>query len=205
MQNCMVKVIAVVLLSVVPVPVFAGEKEDVPFSIGEPVVEGSGCPGGSYEVVLSPDGHELSVLFSSFKAVTSQAETSNYSNCNIAVPIQVPGGITVGLLGVDYRGLAFIPAKGTGTITREYFIAGQRGPKMTSEVPVHDEFYEFFYPDEIKSPVWTDCGDDVTARSNTTLFVSKPADSPVDAIMSLLSEDWDISIMFHLIWDHCKK
>lgn len=203
MRDYLVKLVVMVLLSVVPVLAFAGEKE-VPFTIGKPTVEGNGCPNGSYEVVLSPDGNELSVLFSNFTATTSESENSKFSSCNIAVPIEVPGGITVGLLGVDYRGLAYIPNKGTGMITREYFIAGRKGPQITSEIPVHDEFYEFFYPDEVKSPAWTDCGDDITARSNTTIYVSKPADSPVDAIMSLLSEDWDLSIMFHLMWDHCK-
>lgn len=197
------KLIVLVLVSLIPI--LAVAEDDVPFTIGEPTVEGNGCPQGSYEVVLSPDGNELSVLFSMFTAETSETESFNFTNCNVAVPIDVPAGITVGLLGVDYRGLAFIPTDGTGIISREYFFAGRQGPRISSSIPVYDEFYEFFYADELTFPAWTDCGDPVTARSNTSMYVTKPAGSPVDAMMSLFSEDWDIYIKFNLAWDYCQE
>lgn len=197
----LIKLIAVALILIAPSVSVAKE---VPFAIGKPTVEGNGCPDGSYKTVLSPDGNELSVLFSNFDAATDGAELSNSSSCNVAVPIDVPPGMHISILGVDYRGLAYIPNKGTGMITREYFIAGQEGQKLISEIPVHDEFYEFFYPDEVESTVWTDCGDDVTARSNTTIFVSKPSGSAAEASISMLSEDWDLSIVFHLARENCK-
>lgn len=211
MQN-IIKLTVLILMFVVPASAFAEEElipiteeEAVPFTIGAPIAQGNGCPDGTYDVVLSPDGNELTVLFSSFTAETNETENFNFSNCNIAVPIEVPAGITIGLFGVDYRGMAFIPTDGTGIISREYFFAGVRGPQINSAIPVYDEFYEFFYPDEVTIPVWTRCGDDVTARSNTTMYVSKPADSPVDAFISMFSEDWTIDILFHLTWEYCEE
>lgn len=185
---------------IIPLLAFA---EEAPFDVGEPSVAGNGCPEGTYRVVLSPDGNELSILFSSFTAQTDDSQTYDFANCNIAVPIEVPPGITIGLLGVDYRGLAYIPSGGMGVIFREHFFAGEQGDMLTSSINVYDQFYSFYYPDEAAFDIWSDCGDDIIARSNTTVFVSRPASSNVDAMMSVFSEDWDVSILFHLQWQEC--
>jgi hypothetical protein len=178
--------------------------EEAPFDVGEPAVAGNGCPEGTYWVVLSPDGNELSVLFSSFTAKTDASTIYDYANCNIAIPIEVPAGITIGLLGIDYRGLAYIPTGGTGVISREHFFAGEQGDSLTSSINVYDQYYDFYYPDETDFEIWSECGDDIIARSNTTIFVSRPQNSAVDSLMTVFSEDWDVSIMFHLQWAECE-
>ncbi|MBN1984029.1 MAG: DUF4360 domain-containing protein [Chitinivibrionales bacterium] len=182
---------------------FAFAEDTAPFSIGDPTVDGNGCPDGTYSVILSPDGTELSILFSDFTAETDEDHRYDFSNCNIAVPIEVPSGITVGLLGVDYRGIAFIPSGGLGMLTREYFFAGTRGPRKTSLINTYNEFYEFYYPDELVFAAWTECGDDIIARSNATVYVSRPFNSYDEALMSVFSEDWDVSIIFNLVWKYC--
>lgn len=200
MQRKIVRLLVFSIVFWVPLFAFA---EEAPFDVGDPAVSGNGCPNGTYRVVLSPDGNELSILFSKFTAMTDDSQTYDFANCNIAVPIEVPPGITVGLLGVDYRGLAYIPTGGMGVILREHFFAGEQGDMLTSSINVYDQFYSFYYPDEAKFEIWSDCGDDIIARSNTTVFVSRPVNSDVDAMMSVFSEDWDVSILFHLLWEEC--
>ena len=201
MQRNTIQLIACIMVTAITK--FAFAEDTAPFVIGEPVVEGNGCPDGSYAVVLSPDGTELSLLFSSFTAETDADHTFDFSNCNIAIPIDVPSGITVGLIGVDYRGLAYIPEGGLGVLSREYFFAGTQGPRLTSFVNEYDTFYEYYYPDDAPFIIWSVCGDDIIARSNATVLVSRPLYSPYQAMMTVFSEDWDISIMFHLVWEYC--
>jgi hypothetical protein len=192
---------------IIPQIVFAeydNEKGVPPFTLGDPVVSGNGCPEGSYDVVLSPDGTEISVLFSEFTAMTDRLNMYDFANCNIALPIEVPAGITIGLAGVDYRGLAYIPSGGHGVLTREYFFAGESGPRITSSIDQYDQYDDFFFDDDVPFMTWTECGDDVIARSNATIFVLRPSTSNVQALMSVFSEDWDISILFHLEWKYCK-
>jgi hypothetical protein len=202
MQKNVLKLVVLVFICIISQPAFAQE-EISPFDLGDPVVQGNGCPEGTYDVLLSPDGTELTLLFNSFTAETDSSSIFDFANCNIAIPLNVPKGITVGLLGVDYRGIAYIPSGGTGTISREYFFAGERGVKQTDRIKVYDDFYEFLYPDELPVVSWTGCGDSTIARSNATIYVTKPSRSAVDSIMSLFSEDWDLSVLFHLEWKHC--
>ena len=201
MYKNFVKLISIVIISTFTQ--FAFAEDTAPFTLGDPVVEGNGCPEGTYSVVLSPDGTELTILFSAFTAETDQYHTYDFANCNIAVPIDVPSGITIGLIGVDYRGLSYIPTGGVGALSREYFFAGTQGPHMTSFISEYDNFYQFYYPDDLPFIAWSICGDDVIARSNATVFVSRPLVSPSEAMMTVFSEDWDLSILFYLTWGYC--
>jgi hypothetical protein len=199
MRKNVFKLVIFVLMNTIPQFVLATP----PFTMGEPVIEGNGCPRGSYRVLLSPDGSELTLFFSEFTAMTDETHDYDFSNCNIAIPIDLPTGIMVGLVGVDYRGLAFIPSGGTGTLSREYFFAGTHSPPSVSSITVYDQFQEFLFEDDLPFAAWTECGDDVIVRSNATVTVTKSPTSSQNALMSVFSEYWDVSILFHLVWKYC--
>jgi hypothetical protein len=182
---------------------FAFAESTAPFIVGYPIVQGNGCPDGTYSVVLSPDGTEMSILFSAFTAETDADHSYDFANCNIAIPIDVPTGVTVGLVGIDYRGLAYIPNGGFGTLSREYFFAGKQGSQIVSVIEEYDEFYEFYYDDDLPFVLWSNCGDDLIARSNATIMVTRQHESRNQALMTVFSEDWDVSILFHLVWRYC--
>lgn len=182
------------------------DEEEVPFTIGKIALEGNGCPDGSATTVLSPDGNELAIMFSDFTAETG-ARPYDYANCNVAIPITADQGYTIGLVGVDYRGLALIPSGGMGRLSREYFFAGEHSDRITDNIPPRNMFDEFFFEDsfitDFGTVPWTDCGESTIARSNATIMVMAPPNSPMPAMMSVFSEDWDVSILLHLEHKRC--
>lgn len=183
------------------------EHEDDPESpmyfLGEAVAYGNGCPSGTFQIQEGIDGTEITILFSAFTAETEPGRTVDWANCNVALPIHVPDGLSVGLIGVDYRGLARITGGSYGYLTREYFFAGARGPREVDYIR-GDFFGEFFYEDDVAVVAWSRCGDDVIARSNATVVVRKSWPYTFEeSFMSVFSEDWDVSIVFHLRWRSC--
>ncbi|KAJ8561806.1 hypothetical protein ON010_g7873 [Phytophthora cinnamomi] len=101
------------------------------FKFGTPTFFGSGCPADTVTVVPSTDGQAVSVLFSQFAARTSGTDVMrDRKSCNLAVPVDVQSGVSIGIFRVDYRGNAFVPnQKGSyGQFNAEYYFAGQRGP-----------------------------------------------------------------------------
>lgn len=211
MQKNIFKLLAVVFLVIfcISPTVFAddGEQGDekAPFYLGDPVVAGMGCPEGSYQVVLTPDGKMTSVLFNSLTAMTDELENYAFSNCNIAVPIEVPAGITIGLTGADYRGLAYIPTDGLGVLYREYYFSGAQGPQVVSSIDVFDQYHEFFYGNDFDVVLWTECGDDVIAHFDVTVFAFRPSDGDTEAFMSVFSEGWNPSLELQLMWQYCTE
>src|SRR3954467_5616314 len=72
--------------------------------LGQPAYGGTGCPGGSASVALSPDQQAISILFDQYVAQAGGSVAFDRKNCNIAIPIHVPQGFSVSVLAIDYRG-----------------------------------------------------------------------------------------------------
>ena len=68
---------------------------------------GSGCPRGSYETLLSPDGLALTVSFSKYflEATPSKPSVQTLA-CNVSLQLEMPRGYTVGVTKVSYMGYA---------------------------------------------------------------------------------------------------
>ena len=84
----------------------------------------SGCPGGSYAVVLSPDGATLSVLFDQFTLQTtaSTTETQQRKFCRFSVPLSLPARQSIGVYKVDYRGFSRLAARQGAELDVQYFL-----------------------------------------------------------------------------------
>src|SRR3954467_11503208 len=77
--------------------------------LGNPEYGGSGCPGGSASVALSPDQKAISILFDQYVVEAGGAKSFARKNCNIAIPVHVPSGYSVAVMAIDYRGFVQLP------------------------------------------------------------------------------------------------
>mmetsp|Transcript_20126 Transcript_20126/g.51547 ORF Transcript_20126/g.51547 Transcript_20126/m.51547 type:complete len:218 (+) Transcript_20126:143-796(+) len=150
-------------------PAFTVDQSKVTFG-------GSGCPSGTVQVVASPDGQTLSVLFDEYSAATQGRDTRDRKSCNLALPVSVPNGISLGIFEVDYRGFVFVPNEdgASARMTAEYFWAGQRGPTRRSEFPPGFDD-DFTLSDTLtgSAVVFSPCGQDVNFRINTSIEARK--------------------------------
>lgn len=167
-------------------------------------LNGNGCPVGSYDVIASEDGTQISILFSEFTAETEEGRIIDWANCNIALPLTVPQGLSVGLLGVDFRGYAYIPRAGYGKLTTEYFFNGTKVPAKQHMLSGYFDD-EFFFEDDLAFIAYSPCGQSsVIARANTTIRVKKKSTNSLeDAYMTVFSEDTTFAIAFNLDWKTC--
>lgn len=172
--------------------------------LGVPVVGGTGCPNGTAAATVSPDGKELSILFDQFvvEAGKSTGKRLDRKNCNIAIPVHVPGGYSVSIFAVDYRGFNALPRGTRSQFTAEYFFAGQRGPRSIRDFTGPQD-KDYLVTDQLMASalVWTACGDDVTLRVNASLLVQAPSGS--DALATLDSADVSSGIIYRLQWRRC--
>jgi Domain of unknown function (DUF4360) len=172
-----------------------------PFQFDEPVYFGSGCPKGSLLVSI-PDfpGQEkttVTVLFSEYIAATSGSTTRARKSCNMALPVHVEPGLSVGIFKVDYRGNAYVPSslattKPYASFNAEYFFAGQRGPiksrtyRGTATQALEKEIFE---TDTVGAIAWSECGGTTNFRIQTSLLAYKPKASDTDVSIALDSKD----------------
>ncbi|MEM7553890.1 MAG: DUF4360 domain-containing protein [Cyanobacteria bacterium P01_A01_bin.84] len=157
---------------------------------------GNGCPEGSANVTVSPDGQELSILFDKFIADASKPRDSRKS-CNLSIPIKVPQGYQVSLYDADYRG--YVSPRTRGRLRAEYFFAGQRGPVLSR---VFRGETEYNVRDRLATVanVWSKCGDSLNMRVNASMAARGKGIATVDS--------FDLAhrgLVYHVKYRACRR
>ncbi len=154
---------------------------------------GTGCPGPNTVTVTGENTDTMTVLFDQFDAAKPKDNAASgmmRTSCSFVVPVHVPPGLQVSNLTADWRGYA----EGRTTLRREYFFAGQRGPRKTTN-PKGD----FVERDNLQHATWAACGADVPMRINSSVrAMSRNSYIAVDTV------DLKNKIVFRLKWRKCR-
>jgi len=194
------------LLSMVLVAGAMAAQAQSGIKLGQPAYGGTGCPGGSASVTLSPDETAVSILFDSYlaEAGASTGKTVDRKSCNISVPVQVPQGYSVAVFQVDYRGFNLIPGRGAYTrFDTEYFWAGSRGPRF-SRIYSGPQTDNYTQTDGLiaQTLVWTPCGASVNLRVNSSVMAQTNRNQD-QTMITVDSADLTSGLIYHLQWRRC--
>lgn len=174
--------------------------------LGQPSYGGNGCPAGSASVSITEDGKTMSVLFDQFAAEAGDTtgRRIDRKSCNLRVPIKVPQGFSVALIGVDYRGFNAIPGSGAYTeFNAEYFYAGSRGPRFTRRFQ-GPQSNEYLINNKLiaTSLVWSQCGAEVIFGINAA--ATAMANPQMQQTMMIVdSADITAGLLYQFTWRRC--
>lgn len=174
-------------------------------TVGDPQYGGTGCPSGSVATTLSPDATSLSILFDQYvvEAGHQVGKSFDRKSCNVAIPVHVPQGFSVGILAIDYRGFNMLPRGATSTFSVEYFFAGLQGPRfMKSFYGALESDYLITNKLQATALVWSKCGEDVILRTNTSIRLSTNRMQD-QAMATVDSQDVNASVVYQLQWKRC--
>ncbi|MFZ4714700.1 MAG: DUF4360 domain-containing protein [Bacteriovoracaceae bacterium] len=175
-------------------------------ALGVPGYGGNGCPIGTASVTLSPDSKSLTILFDQFlaEAGKSSKKTIDRKSCNLAIPIHVPNGFSVSIIGIDYRGFVSLPnSRAVATFNTEYFFAGMVGPRFQRNwFGPSEADYLFQNAVGVQALVWSPCGADTNIRVNTSMMVRNTGSG--DALASVDSIDMQAGLIFHYALRACR-
>lgn len=175
-------------------------------SLGEPAYGGNGCPAGSASITVTGDGQTMSVLFDSFaaEAGNTTGRRVDRKSCNLRVPVRVPNGYSVALIGVDYRGFNAIPGAGAYNDFRaEYFYAGSRGPVFQKRF-VGPQADSFHINNKLIATnlIWSACSKEVIFSINAS--ATSMSNSRMEQTMMIVdSIDISAGILYHFQLRRC--
>jgi Domain of unknown function (DUF4360) len=175
--------------------------------LGYPSTGGNGCPQGTVSANLSPDSTQLTILFDQFlaEAGPSAGKTLDRKSCNISIPIRVPGGYSVSIVAVDYRGFVGLPSRrANARFTAEYFFAGMIGPRM-SKTFIGAQNTDYLVENDliVSAQVWSACGAETNMRINASIMLQN-TDRVEDAIATVDSADISSGILYQLQYRRCR-
>jgi hypothetical protein len=73
---------------------------------------GSGCPPGTWEAAISPDGKAFTVTFSSYEAVLNPGEDRSVKECTLSLNVHTPPRISLSTADFHYQGYAIMDKAG---------------------------------------------------------------------------------------------
>ncbi len=169
--------------------------------LGQVVVGGTGCPAGTAQVTLSPDLLSVQVRYSQFEAVAGGARSLDRKACSLAIPLQLPPGLSVALIASRYVGSADVAEGGSVQISTESFTAGTQGPKLSRTLngPVQDGFALVSTVDTDRQ-TFSECGESVILRTNTSV-VAQSTGAP--ARIRIEASDAQAGVVFDLGYRGC--
>lgn len=168
---------------------------------------GTGCPDGTVRAILSEDRTEASVLFDTYYADTAERDARLVRvSCNIGLSLEVPSGLSASLITMDYRGFISIPEGGLATLRAEYFFAGQPigqtlNARWSTPTPLGGD--DFVVNDKIVGLTYSQCGDDVVARANTSILARRGAEL-ADTLIQVDSLDSTAALVYRFHWRTCE-
>lgn len=202
MKNSFKLSVAALALSLA-IPAFA----QVGLRLGEPAFNGTGCPIGSVATALSPDETQLSILFDQFVVEAGPAAGTNLArkNCSIAIPVTVPNGYSVSVVGVDYRGFVGLPSgRASATFTASYFFADARGVSFSRNFRAGtNDNYVIENDLLVTAQTWSRCGARTNLRISSSMMVNNPQMNQ-DAIATVDSVDVSSGIIYQLQFRSCR-
>jgi hypothetical protein len=147
----------------------------------------------------------LSLIFDQYEvsAGGTTGRSFDRKSCNVAIPVHVPGGYSISVLSVDYRGFNHLPYGATSQFNVEYFFAGGRGPAFRRTFwGALDSDYLINNQLTAESLVWSPCGADVNLRTNASMRVQTVRN--LEASATVDSEDVNAAIVYHLQMRRCQ-
>ncbi|MEH2326316.1 MAG: DUF4360 domain-containing protein [Nostoc sp.] len=88
---------------------------------------GNGCPKGTAQGILN--GDTLSITFDQFEALASPPKVVSAS-CNLRIGLNVPSGLNVQPISVNYLGFADVPTGGSANLNVKILFQGQLVPTI---------------------------------------------------------------------------
>jgi hypothetical protein len=148
-------------------------------SFGEPGYGGSGCPDGTGIVVRGFSNQAAAYVFDAYQ-VGDNGRSLDRKTCAIAIPVDVPAGVSVAVRNVGFRGAAKLADGVEATFSVEAFSAGETGEivEMPFTGPTDTGFLRMqTLPDDQLD--WSACGEDINLRVNTSLRTRGNEDAAV--------------------------
>lgn len=96
-----------------------GQTQVPGFTVGEPLLDGNGCPVGSAQAAVLEDGSTVSILFDQFFARGKKGGNQwdlMRRFCRFRIPVAVPPGYNLEATSINYRGYAELPQNARGIV-----------------------------------------------------------------------------------------
>lgn len=165
---------------------------------------GTGCPAGTWDTRFSPDGRDFKVVFSAFEAEVDQEQAVAIKNCQIAIKLVSPQGMSFAVRRISHKGFVFLEDGVHARIASNFYFQGDplMGERRETAVvgPYEDSFEIEEARVDLKEAVWSPCGVERDLNVNTTIRLLNTKEPRRSGSMRI-----DEAFGFEVDWRRCSQ
>jgi hypothetical protein len=190
-----------------------GQSVDVPNPSGayfaRITANGTGCPAGTWDASISPDGKAFTVTFSKYESIVEPGQLFSIKDCNLAIDLRTPEGFSFSVSSFHYQGYALLDQAGmSAKQTAKYYFQGNPVPAKENRSELkgsYDDSYVFSDQIGIADLVWSPCGAQRTLNAATRLVLQNNPAKTGTGYLNTASADGEIETVFRfgLSWKRC--
>lgn len=171
-------------------------------------INGSGCPPGTADVSMLPDGTGFRVTYRDFLArAGGNADPVDFrKNCQLNVLVHIPQGFTFAIASADYRGRARLEAGASALQRTNYYFQGSADNTFVDHTFAGPLFSGWATTDQtpVTELVFAPCGETRNVNVNTELRVNEGSTNAGKvSSMSMRTSDGNIDTIVHFQWKQC--
>ncbi len=172
---------------------------------------GTGCPAGTWDANISPDGRAFTVTFNAYEAIVEPGKAFDIKDCTLGIDLKTPSGFSFSVSQFHYQGYALLDEPGmTAKQTAKYYWQGNPIParELRSDmVGPFDDSYIFSDTIGTADLVWSPCGETRRLNAQTRLMVRNNSSKTGSGYTNTTSVDGTTSTpyrwTFWLDWRSC--
>jgi len=168
---------------------------------------GTGCPAGTWNTELAEDGKTFTTTFSAYEAEVNALKAVDVKDCNLAIKLHSPQGLSYSVQSFYYQGYAFLEPGVTGRQTANYYFQGNPVDSSGARTELKGEYDDdYLFQDNvaIADQVWSPCGTTRDLNVVTRLRVQNTSRPRRTGYMNLSSVDGSAKLVLKLSWRACK-
>jgi hypothetical protein len=169
--------------------------------------DGSGCKPGTKSITVSPDNTAFTVTYNDYTAEVAPGTASLIrKNCQLALWVHVPQGLTYAVAKADFRGFASLARGATAVQKASYYFQGD----STTVSGTHNfngpygDNWQTTDEASIGALVYAPCGAVRYFNINSEVRVSRGSSNPNStSSITMDSTDGSISTVYQFHWKEC--
>ena len=167
---------------------------------------GTGCPAGSWNTSISPDGKTFTTTFSKYEVEVTPDDAFDVKDCQLSIKLHSPQGLSFAVNDFYYSGYVLLEKGVNARQIATYYFQGDAATQSearTELVGPNDDTFTFADSIPTRDLVWSECGVERNLNVRTTLRLQN-ATPKANGYLNLAAVDGSTKLAFKLAWKTCK-
>jgi hypothetical protein len=177
--------------------------------IASVTANGTGCPAGTWDASISPDGTAFTVTFSSYEAIVGPGQAFSIKDCSLGIDLKTPSGFSFAVDSFYYQGYSLLDSDGMSAkqSAKYYFMGNPVGGVSYDRTMTGPYDDDYLFSDEIATAnlVWSPCGTTRRLNVTTRLVLQNNASHSGNGYLNTSTVDGEHDIVFRwgFRWRNC--